>query len=108
MIPSQMLKGILDSCILQVIQRKETYGYEISVELQQFGFIDISEGTIYPLLLRLEKNGWIQAIYRESTIGPKRKYFSITNLGTQELQSFLQHWEELKHAVDTLTGGNHE
>lgn len=106
MIPSQMLKGILDCCILQVIENKETYGYEISIALQHFGFSDISEGTIYPLLLRLEKNKWIEAVYRESALGPKRKYFTITPLGKQELQSFSDNWKELRNAVDALTKGD--
>ncbi|MEG0527017.1 MAG: PadR family transcriptional regulator [Longicatena sp.] len=107
MIPSQMLKGILDSCILQVIQHKETYGYEISLQLKEFGFGEISEGTIYPLLLRLEKNGLIKAVYRESALGPKRKYFSLTSLGEQELFSFVTQWNELRNAVDALNGGYH-
>ncbi|MCO5384200.1 MAG: PadR family transcriptional regulator [Methanosarcina barkeri] len=81
MIPSQMLKGILEGCILKVISSKETYGYEISQQLQKYGFSDISEGTVYPLLLRLEKNNLITAEYRESALGPKRKYFSITPTG---------------------------
>lgn len=107
MIPSQMLKGILDSCILQIIQDKETYGYEISVQLQTYGFHDISEGTIYPLLLRLEKNKQIKAVYRESAVGPKRKYFSITEEGRKELKEFQLHWRELERAVDALMGGKH-
>ena len=69
MIPSQMLKGTLEGCILKVISQKETYGYEISENLRTYGFTDISEGTIYPLLLRLEKNGLITAQYRESPVG---------------------------------------
>ena len=62
MIPSQMLKGTLEGCILKVISHKETYGYEISEKLKEYGFFDISEGTIYPLLLRLEKNGLLTKI----------------------------------------------
>jgi len=102
MISSQMLKGTLEGCILKVISRKETYGYEISESLKEYGFADISEGTIYPLLLRLEKNGYIRADYRESPVGPRRKYFSITAAGGRELESFVYSWEELKKAVDTL------
>lgn len=89
MIPSQMLKGILEGCILKVISRKETYGYEISEALRAYGFSDISEGTIYPLLLRLEKNGLIIADYRQSPVGPKRKYFSISSSGRKEIEQFF-------------------
>ncbi|WP_420488770.1 PadR family transcriptional regulator [Paenibacillus caui] len=102
-----MLKGTLEGCILKVISSKETYGYEISQQIQKYGFSDIAEGTIYPLLLRLEKNGFITAQYRQSALGPKRKYFSITRAGEQELDSFLVSWRELEHAVNQLfyTGG---
>ena len=102
MIPSQMLKGTLEGCILKVIHSQETYGYEISQKLQEYGFSDISEGTIYPLLLRLEKNGYILAQYRDSAYGPKRKYFTITELGNKELQAFQVNWLALEHAVDEL------
>ena len=102
MIPSQMLKGTLESCILKVISRKETYGYEISEKLKAYGFSDISEGTIYPMLLRLEKKGLIAAEYRESPVGPKRKYFTITPAGIGEFQQFYQSWTELATAIEQL------
>lgn len=109
MIPSQMLKGTLESCVLKVISFEETYGYEISQKLNRYGFQDISEGTIYPLLLRLEKNGFIAATYKNSAAGPKRKYFTITSQGRQELQQFLAAWAEMCGAVGALfdlQGGN--
>ena len=102
LIPSQMLKGILEDCILKVISFRETYGYEISQQLQEYAFSSISEGTIYPLLLRLEKNGLITAQYRESSLGPKRKYFSITPAGQTELKAFFVNWKELENAVNKL------
>lgn len=108
MIPSQMLKGILEGCILKVISRRETYGYEISEALRGYGFSDISEGTIYPLLLRLEKNGSITAEYRQSPVGPKRKYFSITSYGFKELETFRVNWSELSGAVNGLLEGKGE
>ncbi|WP_394325589.1 PadR family transcriptional regulator [Methanosarcina barkeri] len=70
-----MLKGILESCILKIISSKETYGYEISQQLKKYGFSGISEGTIYPLLLRLEKNDLIKAKYRESLLGQNANIF---------------------------------
>lgn len=102
MISSQMLKGTLEGCILKVISMKETYGYEISEMLQAYGFSDISEGTIYPLLLRLEKNGLITAEYRESPVGPKRKYFSLSPAGIQEVNAFYLSWTELSGAINRL------
>jgi PadR family transcriptional regulator PadR len=102
MIPSQMLKGTLEGCILKVISQKETYGYEISEKLREYGFSNISEGTIYPLLLRLEKNGLIIAQYRESPVGPKRKYFSLAQAGNEEMDRFYSSWIELKNAINKL------
>lgn len=111
MIPSQMLKGTLEGCILKVISSNETYGYEISQALQKYGFQDISEGTIYPLLLRLEKNGLVTTKYRASPLGPKRKYFQISSEGIIALESFFSNWKELENAVNQLfqsRGQKHE
>jgi len=97
-----MLKGTLEGCILKVISTSETYGYEISEKLKANGFPDISEGTIYPLLLRLEKNGCIAATYKNSPLGPKRKYFKLTDAGKQELDAFWVKWLEIEAAVHHL------
>jgi len=102
MIPSQMLKGILEGCILKIISRNETYGYEIAQKLLEYGFSPIAEGTIYPVLLRLEKNDLICAQYRESSCGPKRKYFSITASGKKELHTFSENWQELETGVNRV------
>lgn len=102
MIPSQMLKGTLEGCILRIIRQEEIYGYEISLRLKEIGFGEISDGTIYPLLMRLEKNGYIAATYRSSAAGPRRKYFSITPAGLDELERFQASWREMSAAVNTL------
>ena len=102
MIPSQMLKGTLEGCILAVLGQRETYGYEISQQLERFGFGKIAEGTIYPLLLRLEKNGLAEAVYRQSEVGPRRKYYRLTAAGERELTEFIQNYRALRGAVDNL------
>lgn len=102
MLPSQMLKGTLEGCILAVISRQETYGYEISQQLQNYGFGKIAEGTIYPLLLRLEKNGLVAAAYRQSEVGPRRKYYTLTDAGKQELRTFEENYNALTRAVSRL------
>ncbi len=107
MIPSQMLKGTLSGCILAMISRRETYGYEIAETLSSYGFGRIAEGTIYPLLLRLEKNGLVSTQYRASELGPQRKYYRLTPLGREELDSFIGSYRELCSAVEnTIRGGN--
>lgn len=102
MASSQMLKGMLEGCILAIINQKETYGYEISEQLKEYGFGKITEGTIYPLLLRLEKNGFINATYRQSDLGPKRKYYCLTPLGQNELRSFIDQYQQLTAAINLL------
>ena len=108
MIPSQMLKGTLEGCVLAVLREEERYGYEISQRLEGYGFGRVPEGTIYPLLLRLEKRGAITASYRASAEGPRRKYYALTDWGRRELEDFCRHYQELTRAVDQLmeaTGG---
>lgn len=104
MIPSQMLKGILQGSILAILAKEETYGYEISQALLRYGFGTISEGTIYPLLLRLEKGGLASARYRDSGIGPKRKYYRLTPEGKEALEDFRASFFEMKQAVESLPG----
>lgn len=97
-----MLKGTLEGCVLAVISKKETYGYEISKQLMQYGFGKITEGTIYPLLLRLEKNDLITATYQLSELGPKRKYYGLTAKGARALDEFLHSYCEMANAVNQL------
>lgn len=104
-IPSQMLKGVISGCMLAVIAQGETYGYEISQKLGGYGFGAIAEGTIYPVLLRLEKNGCITASYRPSELGPKRKYYAITEQGKSELTDFRDEFGMLSAAVKNLLAG---
>lgn len=97
---SQLLKGLQEGCVLQIINTKDTYGYEIVTTLQRKGFHSVKEGTIYPLLLRLEKNGYISSSFRVSERGPARKYYQITDLGREYLAEFVLAWQEVTQLVD--------
>lgn len=97
---SQMLKGLLEGCILKIIKDKETYGYELVESLKKGGFNDVTEGSVYPIVLRLEKKGIIDSVKKPSPLGPKRKYYYLTTLGHEELENFLLGWKELKVNVD--------
>ena len=101
---AQLLKGILEGCVLSIISRGETYGYRILTELNENGFEDLIEGTLYPLLTRLEKNGLISCTVQKSPLGPSRKYFSITPHGQQELQGFLDAYQRMTSSVERITG----
>lgn len=97
-----MLKGILDGCMLAIINEKEVYGYELAEKLQNYGFASFSEGTIYPLLLRMQKESLLNSTLRKSTAGPKRKYYSLTEKGEQELARFIDRWDSLQANVNQV------
>ena len=99
---AQLLKGILEGCVLTVIARGETYGYEILGELEKSGFTEISEGTLYPLIARLEKNKYIKCRRAKSPLGPMRKYYSITLDGKTALEDFKKRYISLNNSVQTL------
>jgi PadR family transcriptional regulator PadR len=99
---TQMLKGILDGCLLAIIKEGEIYGYELAAKLESYGFHSLSEGTIYPLLLRMQKEGLISATLRKSTAGPKRKYYTLTEKGERELELFIGRWEQVSSSVDNV------
>lgn len=99
---SQLMKGTLEGCILKIIEQSETYGYEIVTQLQENGFAEVKEGTLYPLLLRLEKKKLITATYKPSPLGPSRKYYTLTPDGFQYLQSFLTSWKEVSESVRNI------
>ena len=102
MIHSQMLKGVLEGCILEIIQKRETYAYEISKQLEAYGFGIISEGTIYPIILRLQRSKLVEATLQDSNSGPNRKYYHLTVNGVSMLNQFKENWQELEHAVSQL------
>lgn len=99
---SQMLKGILSGCILVLLGQETLYGYTLSVKLEKIGFHEIPKGTIYPLLLSLEKKGLIIGKMVPSPDGPSRKYYSLTDEGHTEKRQFIQDWQTLRTNVDTL------
>ena len=99
---TQMLKGILDGCLLAIIKNKEVYGYELAEKLESYGFHSFSEGTIYPLLMRMQKEQLVTSTLKKSTAGPKRKYYSLTPKGEEELQLFLERWNYLQTNVNRV------
>lgn len=89
---TEMLKGVLEGCVLEIISRKETYGYEITRQLNALGFTDVVEGTVYTILIRLEKNKLVETRKKPSDMGPPRKFFSLNDSGRAELESFWARW----------------
>jgi PadR family transcriptional regulator PadR len=100
---SQMRKGILEYCILSIIRRGEVYPSDI-VEEMRGANLQILEGTLYPLLTRLKNAQMLTYRWVESSSGPPRKYFSLTEKGEQFFNELDSTWNELAHAVNTLAG----
>ena len=99
---SQLMRGNLEGCILKIISIKITYGYEILEYLRNNGFDSLTEGTIYPLVLRLEKLGYVRFEMRASPLGPKRKYYTITDKGRAYLEEFETCWQKTNEAVKNI------
>jgi PadR family transcriptional regulator PadR len=99
---AQMRKGILEMCILAILEKKESYPSDIIEELKNYKLI-IVEGTLYPLLMRLKNDGLLAYRWEESQSGPPRKYYSLTESGSEFLEALKGTWNELKEAVDQTT-----
>lgn len=108
MIPSQMLKGLLEGAVLELVKKEDTYAYEISKQLEELGFGEVSEGTIYPIILRLQKQKFIVGEKRPSPSGPERKYYHLTTEGMEYLQEFKVNWKNLSAAINNLLEDNHD
>ncbi|WP_216831764.1 PadR family transcriptional regulator [Alkalihalobacterium elongatum] len=106
-IRSQLLKGILEGCILAEVSRQKVYGYELSMKLQEYG-LEVSEGSIYPILLRLQKEKYIYGKMEKSASGPNRKYYYLTAQGKEALVDFKKQWEGIKIPVDRLLNGKEQ
>ena len=96
----QFKKGVLELCVLLILDESECYGYELITKISES--IEISEGTIYPLLRRLKDEGFVTTYLEESQQGPPRKYYKITNIGKKEKEDLLSEWEKIVVGVDVL------
>ena len=99
---AQLLKGILEYCVLKLIEKEPTYGYEIVIQLKQLGFSELSESTLYAMLLRLEQQEKVTVERRPSPKGPSRKYYVVTEKGRQSLFDFKKNWNQLCQLVENI------
>jgi PadR family transcriptional regulator PadR len=97
---SQLRRGVLEMCILAIIERGPSYGYEIVTELARAPQLAAGEGTVYPLLRRLKKDGLVETFWQESATGPPRQYYRITAKGTVGLNAMRSEWRNLISAMD--------
>ena len=101
---TEMLKGVLEGCVLEIISRKEAYGYEITRQLNEMGFTEVVEGTVYTILLRLERNRLVEIEKKPSAMGPPRKFYALNDAGREELRLFWEKWEFLASTIHRLKG----
>jgi PadR family transcriptional regulator, regulatory protein PadR len=94
-----------EGCVLEIIGNEETYGYAITRRLNELGFAGVIEGTVYTILLRLEKNELVQVTKRPSGIGPPRKFYGLNDAGREELATFWAKWEYLSSRIGKLKEG---
>ncbi len=99
---TELRKGVLEGCVLEILSRQETYGYEITRRLNQLGFDDVVEGTVYTILLRLERQGLVEAEKRPSLVGPPRKCYRLNRAGWEKRKQFWDRWAELTAALSRL------
>lgn len=99
---TEMLKGVLEGCVLEIISRGETYGYEITQQLRELGFTDVVEGTVYTILMRLEKNNLVELEKKPSTMGPPRKFYTLNTAGQKHLEVFWDKWDFVSSKMNEL------
>ncbi len=99
---TQLYKGTLELCMLALLAREERYGYEITQALNQGDGLGLSEGTIYPLLTRLQREEMVSSRWQESRAGPPRKYYRLTDKGRHALESMSTRWTSLTRQVNSI------
>ncbi len=100
----QFKKGVLELCVLSILSRKDCYGYELVNEISHN--ITISEGTIYPLLRRLMNEGMFTTYLKESSEGPPRKYYTLTEEGRRVQRELVDEWHRFNEGVNFIIGGD--
>ena len=99
---TEMLKGVLEGCVLEIVSQEKTYGYEITRRLNALGFTDVVEGTVYAILIRLEKNKLVDMERKTSDMGPPRKFYALNDAGREELRKFWMKWEFVAIRINQL------
>lgn len=99
MLDPQMKRGLLETCVLSTLCRADSYGYQIIKDLS--ACVEISESTLYPILRRLESSGCL-SVYSVEHNSRLRKFYQITDVGREQLRSFLQSWQEIEKMYDYI------
>uniref|UniRef100_UPI00359C9EB4 PadR family transcriptional regulator n=1 Tax=Lactococcus garvieae TaxID=1363 RepID=UPI00359C9EB4 len=98
----EMLKGVLEGCVLQIISQGETYGYAITQQLKELGFTNVAEGTVYTITSRLERQNLLETEKKASEKGPSRKFFKLNTAGEEELAAFWVRWDFISEKLSEI------
>ncbi len=101
----QLRRGVVENCVLALLWSRPRYGVDLVRQLAGAGQLVTSEGTIYPLLARLRREGLVETTWSESPSGPPRRYYTLTDLGRTALKRFVTDWRDFRDSVDQLLGG---
>jgi PadR family transcriptional regulator PadR len=101
-LPGQLRRGTLEYCVLALLRPGERYALDLVRELGAVDGMVTSEGTIYPLLSRLRRDGLVETAWHESPSGPPRRYYRLTGTGRERLDEFVGEWIRFRDAVDSL------
>lgn len=99
----QYKKGVIELCVLSVLSSKDMYGYELSEYISQK--IDISDGTVYPILRKLKSDGYVKTYLSEDSGGPPRKYYSLTQTGKEVFERDSKEWLSFTETVNNMING---
>ena len=102
---TQLLKGVLDTAVLAVIERGSTYGYDLVRQLRSAGFEDVGDASVYGTLRRLFNGGYLSSEIVPSEEGPARKYYGINGAGTDMLERSRKTWHEFTTVMNSLLDG---
>jgi len=103
---AQMRRGTLQYCVLALLARDQHYAFDLVRALGRVDGMVTSEGTIYPLLSRLRRDGLVESEWRESAVGPPRRYYRLTHSGREALEAFTREWRPFRAAVDYFVEGS--
>ena len=98
----QLGSVLLDACVLAVVMREDTYGYKLTQEVKQI--MDVSESTLYPVLRRLQKDGYLRT-YDKTFQGRNRRYYTVTEKGREQFQQFYDQWKRMRVKIDDVMDG---
>ena len=98
----QLGSVLLDACVLAVVMPEDTYGYKLTQEVKQI--MDVSESTLYPVLRRLQKDGYLRT-YDKTFQGRNRRYYTVTEKGREQFQQFYDQWKRMRVKIDEVMDG---